>query len=894
MSVFPHFSRNEIRLCKLFIIFSLVYCVALYILKEYFSFAYSEELLVIFALPIVYTAYRYQKHTFLTIAFLAYIISFSYMFCFHGERLESLLLYHSGYLIVCVSCYFVNREITKRWEIENVLKLERDKLFSILSHAPDRISVIDKDFNVVFVSKSLEDMYQVCLGRKCYEMYCKRGAPCQEECPVREIIHNKKSSYCFTKTFDVGTGNGPEDSLTKKVYEFHAYPVTIDGKQCVVEFARDISALTLAEMELRKSQKKLIEREKIYRDAIELAGCVPYYLNYETDNYEFVGSGIKQLLGYEPHEFGRREWEQCEKECFLLENMKGMAARDAVQKAKAGNEPKWHANYRLETTTGEERWVSDSAIQIKNEQGVVIGSIGLLQDITPMVLQEKDRILLETAVEQAAESIVITDRDASIIYVNPFFEKVTGYTKAEAVGQNPRILKSGKYDEFFYKEMWSALSTGNVWTGFIINQKKNGELYEEEATISPIMDSYGTIINYVAVKRDVTERKQLEKRLLQSQKMEAIGSLAGGIAHDFNNILTATMGYAELVRSQLPPGGDLFNQQTQIIRASIRAKELVDQILTFSRQTEQEKQSIFFAPIVKEAIKLLSASIPKNIEIRSFIDADEATIFGDPTQIHQVIMNLCTNAYHAMREKGGVMTISLSCKPLKTIDVKNLTALPENQYCVLTISDTGTGMDESTIARVFEPYFSTKKKGEGTGLGLSVVHGIIQDHHGMIDIQSELGKGTTVTAAFPVLAMQGEHSQNAVEDLPLGDGERIMVIDDEWPIVEMMKITLRQLKYKPDGFVSCRDALEVFRKNPGHYQLIITDLSMPHLSGLEVAKKILEIRPDMPILLCTGYVDQAFGKMIESVKFSEVLMKPVLQKDAAEAIRRCLHHPTFH
>ncbi|MBZ0256261.1 response regulator, partial [bacterium] len=392
----------------------------------------------------------------------------------------------------------------------------------------------------------------------------------------------------------------------------------------------------------------------------------------------------------------------------------------------------------------------------------------------------------------------------------------------------------------------------------------------------------------------VTERKQLEQRLLQSQKMEAIGSLAGGIAHDFNNILMATMGYAELVRSQLPPGGDLFNQQTQIIQASIRAKELINQILSFSRRTKQEKQSLFIAPIVKEAIKLLNASIPKNIEIRSFIDADEVTTFGDPTQMHQVIMNLCTNAYHAMREQGGVMTVSLSCKPLKNIEVNNLSAMPENLYSILTISDTGKGMDESTLARVFEPYFSTKKKGDGTGLGLSVVHGIIQDHHGMIDIKSELGKGTTVTAAFPVLAMQGERSQNVVEDLPLGDNERIMVIDDEWPIVEMMKMMLSQLRYKPDGFVSCRDALDVFRKNPDHYHLIVTDLSMPHLSGIEVAKKILEIRPDMPVLLCTGYVDQAYEKMIESVKISDVLLKPILQKDAAEAIHRCLHQPTFH
>lgn len=894
MSNFPLFSLREIRFLIIYILSSILYCSFVYILWHFFSASISDELLAVIVLPILYSAYHFRRNTFYAVTAISYVGCFLFMQAvFEGPILhDSLMMLHAGIIVLFVSGLYVNRAIDDLRRYERSLSKERDKLFSILSHTPDRIAVTDEDFNIVFASQNVEKLYEGCVGKKCYEAFCGRSLPCGLDCSVKEIIHNKRDHFYFSHPVTERNVNGADSHPVERMFEFHAYPIELNGKQCVVEFARDISARVTAEIELRKSQQKLIEREKIYRDAIELAGCVPYYLNYETDNYDFVGPGIKALLGYEVDEFSRDIWETCEKELFLLDNLKMMSANEAVREVIAGAESQWHAHYRVEAKDGSEKWLSDSAIQIKNDQGVVIGSIGLLQDITQRVFQDKDRILLETAIEQAAESIVITDKMGLIIYVNPYFEQLTGFSRSEALGQNPRFLKSGKHDHSFYQEMWETLQSGKVWSGEIVNKKKNGELFEEEATLSPVMDSYGTIVNYVAVKRDATEKKQLEQRLRQSQKMEAIGSLAGGIAHDFNNILMAAMGYAELVRSQLPQGGELYNQQTQIIQASIRAKELINQILSFSRKSEQEKQSIEFSPIVKEALKLVSASIPKNIEIISKISACNGSIFGDPTQIHQVIMNLCTNAYHAMREHGGVLTVSLECE--RKLPPNIAKADVGASYCVLKVSDTGMGMDARTVERAFEPYFTTKKKGDGSGLGLSVVHGIVQDHHGLIDIESEVGRGTTVTVMFPFLPKKSETAPSDDLQLPTGDGETILIVDDEWPIVEMMKVTLTQLGYQVKGFTSCRDALEAFKADPQSYDLVMTDMSMPYRSGIEVAQDVAKIRKEIPVILCTGYVAHEHERMLETVEIAGVLLKPVLKKDIAESVHRCLHRPALH
>lgn len=350
---------------------------------------------------------------------------------------------------------------------------------------------------------------------------------------------------------------------------------------------------------------------------------------------------------------------------------------------------------------------------------------------------------LATAIEQAAEAVVITNTNGEIVYANPAFEKTTGYTRAEALGQNARLLKSGVQDEAFYQQLWATLQRGEVWTGHFTNRRKDGTLFEEEATISPIRDEAGAIINYVAAKRDVTREMQLESQIRQAQKMEAVGTLAGGIAHDFNNMLGAIFGYAHLLQQDAVGNPMAQESVAEILKAATRAKELVQQILTFSRRRDTSRQVVGLEPILREAAKFLRASLPAQISIHTQFSPDAPPILADPTQLYQVTMNLATNALHAMEGRAGQLTLALALLQPDETFLETHPQLSARPYARLTVTDTGRGMDARTLDRIFEPFFTTKPVGKGTGLGLSVVHGIVESHQGIITVESHPDQGTT-------------------------------------------------------------------------------------------------------------------------------------------------------
>ena len=336
--------------------------------------------------------------------------------------------------------------------------------------------------------------------------------------------------------------------------------------------------------------------------------------------------------------------------------------------------------------------------------------IAIILDITQRKEAEAGLRRLASAIDQASETVLITDRMGNIQYVNPAFTKLSGYTRQEAIGRNPHILKSDKHDERFYEKMWRTLIRGEVWHGHLINKKKDGSLFEEEATISPVKNNDGQIINFVAVKRDVSREVSLEKQLRQAVKMEAIGTLAGGIAHDFNNILAAILGYSEMAREQLPAEGQAAKDLVQVIKAGNRAKDLVKQILAFSRQGELDFSSLEIQTIIKEALKMLRSSLPTTLQIKEQIDGSCRPVFADPTQIHQVVMNLCTNAKHAMLESGGTLTVSLVEVDINDSGkLRNCVPLAPGKYLDLMISDTGCGMDERTQSKIFDPFFTDRK-----------------------------------------------------------------------------------------------------------------------------------------------------------------------------------------
>ena len=514
----------------------------------------------------------------------------------------------------------------------------------------------------------------------------------------------------------------------------------------------------------------------------------------------------------------------------------------------------------------------------------------LLYELSERKQKEKKLVNLVTAIEQAGESIVVTDRYGKIQYVNPSFEQTSGYSSEQVLGKKPKMLQSGKHDDAFYNKMWETLESGKIWHGGFINRKKDGTIFEEEATISPVLDKEGVITNYVAVKRDVTEQIKLRKQLNQAQKMEALGTLAGGIAHDFNNILTSILGYADMVLSELPENSDLWSKQEQVLKAANRAKELVTQILAFSRQTEEKKIPVEIHAVVKEAIKLLRSTIPSTVEIREKLDPRAGIILADPTQLHQIIMNLCTNADYAMRGTGGILAISLSTCQIDDTDINpGEASLIPGSYVKLEISDTGCGIDSETMKNIFDPYFTTKKRGEGTGLGLSTVHGIVESYKGYISVYSEQGKGTTFNIYLPKIAVPQKDKSRDRGKTPYPSGkESILIVDDEKSIVEMEKLMLESLGYKVFAYTNSNELLKKFKTSPQDFDLVITDMTMPEMTGTDLSRQILALRKDMPIIICTGFSLLINEEKAKAAGIKKFLMKPIVKKDLAREVRKIL------
>jgi len=385
------------------------------------------------------------------------------------------------------------------------------------------------------------------------------------------------------------------------------------------------------------------------------------------------------------------------------------------------------------------------------------------------------------------------------------------------------------------------------------------------------------------------ERLALEEQLHQTQKMEAIGALAGGIAHDFNNILTAISGYAELANLETPEGSKAKDNLRQSIKATHRARDLVQQILAFSRQSKQERKPLDIRPIIKEVLKLLRASLPSTIEIRQNMEGDLGVIEADPTQIHQVLMNLCTNAAQAMSDDGGVLEVSLTKFDMDRGTLAFYPDLEPGPYLKLRVSDTGHGMPPEILQRIFDPYFTTKEPGKGTGLGLTVVHGIVKSHGGAIGVASEPGKGTSFDVYLPRVDIVIRPVEvERLEPPLLGGRERVLFVDDEKAIVEIGQKMLERLGYEVVGRTSSVEALELFRAKPESFDLVITDLTMPNMTGDKLAQELLNLRPDTPIILCTGFSERITEEKAKSLGIREFIMKPLVMKDLAKVMRRVL------
>jgi PAS domain S-box-containing protein len=487
-------------------------------------------------------------------------------------------------------------------------------------------------------------------------------------------------------------------------------------------------------------------------------------------------------------------------------------------------------------------------------------------------------------------------------YVSPSIKHILGYTSEEFTQLRPESIfppQSLKYAKALIRE---ALETDKEPTADPLRSRtvelkqycKDGTIIWIEVTAKFIRNNAHRPVSILGVSRDITERKtaeiekkKLETKLQQAHKMEAVGTLAGGIAHDFNNILSAIIGYTELGINDAADQPNLKRKLDEILKAGYRARDLVKQILAFSRQAEHEKKAVQVGLIIKEALKLLRASIPTTIEIRQNIMSD-AMVMADPTQIHQILMNLCTNAVHAMSESGGILEVSLNNMELDRDFAERNPEITPGAYICLTVSDTGHGMSEELINRLYDPFFTTKDPDQGTGLGLSVVHGIVKTHGGAIRVQSEPGKGASFNVFLPMIEKQIQPGIQISLQVPTGN-ERILFVDDEKSIVDLGRQVLEQLGYQVEARSSSLEALERFKNCPDDFDLVITDMTMPHMTGAKLAHELMQIRPDIPIILCTGFSQSINEEQALEIGFRAFIMKPISIETIAKTIRRVMN-----
>lgn len=542
-------------------------------------------------------------------------------------------------------------------------------------------------------------------------------------------------------------------------------------------------------------------------------------------------------------------------------------------------------------------WISGSSGgRYTQSLDVILGLTALTLLATEILFRvgrEHSRIRVEqarlaAAIQQADESVLITDTDGRIVYVNPAFEKLTGYTAREAIGKKPSILRSGRHDDAFYAALWNTITRGEVWRGHFTNRRSDGALFEERGTISPVRDSRGAIVNYVAIKRDVTNEMNLERQLRQAQKMEALGTLAGGIAHDFNNILSLVLGHCEIAARFVEPDSPAQTHIGQIAKAGQRAADLVKQILAFSRPREHERKPLDIALIVKECLVLIRNTLPETIELRSEIRRESGYVLADPSQVHQVVMNLCANAYQAMEHTGGTLTVTMDRVVLGSALATSSSLLEPGEYVRLRVADTGHGMDSATMQRIFEPFFTTKGPDRGTGLGLSTIHGIATSYGGAVSVASEVGRGSTFEVYFPRTSeCVVPAGLGATGALTQGTG-RVLVVDDEELLAAMACDLLRERGYECRSESDPDAALALIEASPDAFDVLVTDHVMPKRTGVQLARSALLARPDLPVVLMSGFADSVSAEDACRQGIVRFIHKPLTSAKLAEAVRAAL------
>ncbi|HPS39191.1 MAG TPA: PAS domain S-box protein [Candidatus Cloacimonadota bacterium] len=543
----------------------------------------------------------------------------------------------------------------------------------------------------------------------------------------------------------------------------------------------------------------------------------------------------------------------------------------------------------------------------------VIGALVVQSYSQPDLYDEEDKMLLESvseqiafalhkkqtdenvtvliqAIEQAGEGIVIFSPEGYIRYVNAVFEKTTGYRRIELLDKPVEYLPFDPSSRSDMQQSWLRVRSSQPWRGKIDLIRKDGSKITMDMVVKPVIDKNNLLSSIVASCKDVTYEIMREEQLKRTQRLEAIGRLTGGIAHDFNNVLSAIIGYTELASDDVPTGSDCANNLSEVLKSSNRAKEMISHLLSFSRQEESKTEIIDLVEHVRESVRFLKSYLPKSIKIRETYKAENSTVIAVSGQIHQIIINFGTNSMHAIKHDNGLIDITVEPVAFRSKDMLAFPELEQCQYLMISITDNGSGIEESLIDHIFDPYFTTKSANEGTGLGLSIVHSIVSAHHGAIRVESTVGVGTTFKVYLPLYIADKWFpvSGEAVVENNVAGTENIMFIDDEPMLVNVFRQGLMRLGYKVEGFTDPRRAQEYFSKNADKVDLVVTDTTMPFMNGVDLAEWVLEMRPEIPIILCTGFTTLISSEEAHRKGIRDFIMKPYKIKDLAILIRNLL------
>jgi len=803
----------------------------------------------------------------------------------------------------------MGRDITERKQAEEAVRQSEERYRAVVETAPDVVYAIsDKG-----VFASLNPAFEAITGWARTEWLGKSFAP---------LVHPEDASLAVEMFQKVLRGDKPPPYelriLSKSgkylVGEFTSTPYIRDGKVAgKLGIVRDITERKRAEKALRQGEVRL---ERINRCLLELGP------NFDS-NINRLTALCGELLGATCALYNRLQGDLlCSQGqwqtppgfksedaptghiCYdVIRNNRedAVVITNLPRTSYAESDPNVRA-YGLQTYMGcavkcEGKAVGSLCVVYGTDYqptdddrrilGIIASAIGN-EDTRKQAEAELNRLM--TAIEQTPESVVITDTEGRILYVNPVFERVTGYSRAEVIGQNPRLLKSNRQDSAFYRQLWGKISAGEVWRGRFINKKKDGTLFTEDAVIAPVRDEKGAVTNHIAIKRDISHELELEVQYRQTQKIDSIGRLAGGVAHDFNNILAVICGHTDLALAQLSPDAPLRSNLECIQESADHAANLTRQLLAFGRGQVIEPRRINLNELIVNLNKMLHRLIGEDIKLVTQAAPDLGQIKADPGQIEQVLLNLVVNARDAMPD-GGTLTIRTDNVTLDE-DYARSHLISPGDYVMVSVSDTGVGMTDEVKQHIFEPFFTTKEQGKGTGLGLATCFGIIQQSNGHIHSDSQVDKGTQFKIYLPrVWGVEDPISSREVPvSLPQGT-ETILLAEDEPSLRQLMARVLRTQGYTVLEATDGHEALTLAQANGAKIQLLLTDAIMPGLSGKTLAEWLGQVNPAIRVLFISGYINNNAVRDAMSRPGTFFLQKPFNPLDLTKRVREAIEAP---